>query len=740
MSDSIKIALPEYNDEIDYLHLFRTVWRGKWLIFITSMLGALLTLIYAFSQPMIYQADALLQVESNKTILPGIELLGGGDSSVETELKIITSRNNLAVVIKTLNLDHFADAKRIPILGNLYRNLLNPDSTDKLPSLWETFDTFTNKYAWGNESIKLVSLDVPDKLLDRELTVLSKEGNKFSLLSKNKEVILEGEVGKLALSYDPKNIVTNLKIKKSKGISPSQIESSYSILISELTARPGTEFIVVKKSLLSTIDWLKKRIEAIEGGDRTGVISLSLEGKNKKKIVSILNTITNNYLLQNKFRSSKDVTKTLKSLQKQLKTLEEKNDKAEASLRKYRTQNQTADMSAETQSVLAMIAEIDTELQTLSLKRDEVGQKYTPSHPTIRAIASQEQKLQNRKKQALSKISRLPKTQQELLRLEQEFKITNTAYINLLNDIQQLKIAEASSSSERIYILDSAAAHHKHVKPKKRLLLALGVIFGAILGMIYLFIFKAFHQKIGSADKLEASLSIPIFASIPFPYKVNLKGEVNSINTKQRSLLVLKNKTSPAIEKLRKLRSNLLFALPDAKNNRVMITAPCPHVGRFFVTSNLATVMAEGGQRVLLIDADIQKGYLHKLFKKKLVPGLSDLITEKASFNEVIHSREVGNGTLDIISRGMTLPNPSQILMHSNFEIILDQLSSEYDLILIDSPSIHSGSEAGIIGKHSGMVFMVVQTSRHSLKELNRAVKDLLLAGIKTKGLIFNGK
>ena len=249
---------------------------------------------------------------------------------------------------------------------------------------------------------------------------------------------------------------------------------------------------------------------------------------------------------------------------------------------------------------------------------------------------------------------------------------------------------------------------------------------------------KALHKTVNDPEKLETLTGISVYATIPLTKAVQLTGGFKK-SKRQKNLLAKEKPNDPTIESLRSLRTSLHFALLEAKNNIVMITGPSPGIGKSFVSSNFAAVVAASEQRVLLIDADMRKGYLHNVTDQKVEPGLSDLISEKATLEEVIHRVQLNDNTMDIITRGHTPPNPSELLMHSNFEKVLSELSSRYDLVIIDTPPVHAVTDPMIIGKHSGVSFMVVRSNQHSMKEIEHAVTRLAQNGVDTKGFIFNG-
>ena len=707
-------------DEIDLRELLGTVLNRKWSILLLTSIFTLLAVVYALGVTPIYKADSLLQVEAQKAAIPGIEELtglGGDEASVGTELEIIKSRKILGQAIEKLKLDISASPKRVRFLGNLSKRFYSPDDTHKFRTSWNKLNEYLRQFAWGNETILVDRLSVPDYLLNQRLELTVRDNNEFDITFKD-HLLLKGKVNQASSS--------------------TSTNGTISIFVANIDALPGTKFNVTKLSQLNAVNNLQNKITAAEKGKKTGIITLALEGSDKELIVKTLDLISTTYLEQNKSRSSEEASNALKFLDEQIIPVKEEAESAEARLKKYRTSNKTADMSLETQAVLNVVTGIDTEIQKISLKRDEFKQKYTPNHPVIQTLNAQESKLKAQKSQTLSKISKLPETQQNLLKLERDYKVSNEIYLELLNNIQEFKIAKASNVGN-VYILDTAVVYDKPVKPKKSLIVALGALLGVMTGTLLAFISKALHQFVTNPEKIEETLGMPVYATVPFTKGVKLTGGLQSKIRKQKTLLALHDSTDPAIESLRSLRTSLHFALLEAKNNIVMITGPSPGIGKSFISSNLAAVIAASEQRVLLIDADMRKGYIHSLFNKAASPGLSDLISRKSTFKDTIQTIQIEGDSLDVIFRGQTPPNPSELLMHTNFAKILDAVSKKYDLVIIDTPPIHAVTDPSIIGMHAGVVFMVLRHNAHSMKEIQHAVTRLSHTGVETKGFIFNG-
>jgi tyrosine-protein kinase Etk/Wzc len=707
------------DDEIDLLSLLQNILQGKWLILFFTFSAFIIAFIYAYGQPPIFEANTLLRVEAQKSTIPGLDdlasLSGGDDASVITEVELIKSRRILSKAVESLKLDIVAQPKKIPLLGYFHQHFFSSDDTKKLPPIWEMFDNWVYPYAWGNEQIEVGRFDVPKAFLNRSFTIISKKDHNFELILNNK-IILTGKIGVAAQTTDNK----------------------FGIFISKLTGLAGTTFMVTKLSNRRARSQLKKRLEASEKGKKTGILNLSMKGGDEQLIVHILDKVSSTYIEQNKKRSSKEASNALNFLEEQIKPVKGKVDKAEANLRQYRTENQTADLQQETLAILGEIVAIDAELQKLSLFREELSQKYTANHPKVKVLAAQENKLKASKTRIQAKIVKLPKKQQKLLELERDIKVSNTIYIELLNKTQEFKIAKASTVGN-VYIVDSAEAEEVPVKPKKRQIIAIGILLGFMLGIAIVLLRQVFRRNVNDPEKLEQLLGIPVYATVPLSTNVELTRGFK--HKKQKTLLAVQNMTDPAIESLRSLRTSLHFALHEAKNNIVLITGPSPSIGKSFVSSNFSAIVANANQRVILVDADMRKGYMHQIFGLPQTPGLSEIISGQVAFEDAATTVEYKDIdiSLDVITRGKTPPNPSELLMNNNFGKLLKYLSANYDLVLIDSPPIHAVTDPAIIGSHAGVVFMVVRSEQHSMPEIEHAVSRLAQTGVETKGFIFNG-
>jgi tyrosine-protein kinase Etk/Wzc len=273
------------------------------------------------------------------------------------------------------------------------------------------------------------------------------------------------------------------------------------------------------------------------------------------------------------------------------------------------------------------------------------------------------------------------------------------------------------------------------------LIVAIAFILGLILGIAAALIRKAMQRGIEAPDLIEKHLNIPVYATVPFSDKQkSLRKQFKTKDPSQGYRPILLGVESPedlAIESLRSLRTSLHFAFLEAQNNTIMISGPRPSIGKSFIALNLAIVLANSGKKILLIDGDLRRGYLHKELGLPRENGLSELVSQTITLPEIIHKIPVAN--FDFIATGALPPNPSEVLLHHRFASLLETVRKQYDYVIVDAPPILAVTDAAIIGRLVGATLMVVRAGIHPMRELEQANKRLIQAGVRTKGIVFNG-
>ncbi|HBY1997508.1 TPA: polysaccharide biosynthesis tyrosine autokinase, partial [Klebsiella pneumoniae] len=412
----------------------------------------------------------------------------------------------------------------------------------------------------------------------------------------------------------------------------------------------------------------------------------------------------------------------------------------EDKLNEYRRKNDSVDLSLEAKSVLEQIVNVDNQLNDLTFRESEISQLYTKEHPNYKALMEKRKTLQEEKAKLNKRVSVMPETQQEILRLSRDVESGRAVYMQLLNRQQELNIAK-SSAIGNVRIIDNAVAQTKPVKPKKIVIILIGFIFGSVvaIGIVLLRVFL--RRGIESPEQLE-ELGINVYASIPvseaFANNAVKKASWKNKNYDiKQAFLAVENPADLAIEAIRGLRTSLHFAMMESRNNILMISGASPNAGKTFVSTNLAAVIAQSGKKVLFIDTDMRKGYTHNLFNVENTKGLSDILSGKMTVERAIQPLSMAG--FDFIARGAVPPNPAELLMHKNFDALLSWASQNYEIVVLDTPPILAVTDAAIIGNYVGTTLLVARFEQNTAKEIEVSVRRFEQSGVIVKGCILNG-
>jgi tyrosine-protein kinase Etk/Wzc len=314
--------------------------------------------------------------------------------------------------------------------------------------------------------------------------------------------------------------------------------------------------------------------------------------------------------------------------------------------------------------------------------------------------------------------------------------VSNDTYTGLLNQAQQLDIARAGTVGNVRIVDKSDVDITRPIWPRKIIVVLGGALLGGLVALVYVFIRQMLNRGIEDPAVIE-KIGLPVYATIPISAREQaLQGKRGHGDGKQH-LLVMDAPADLATEALRSLRTSLHFARLEAKNNVLMISGSSPDAGKTFVSANLAAVVAQSNQRVLLIDGDMRMGSLHNVVGGKAEVGLSELISGQADL--VATTRQIGSlENLHFIARGKIPPNPSELLMNARFSALLDHLKQMFDLIIIDTPPILAVTDAAIIGHHAGTALLVVRFGLNQAREIALARQRFEQNNVPLKGAIFN--
>ncbi|MEQ6888258.1 polysaccharide biosynthesis tyrosine autokinase [Halomonas sp. CS7] len=696
------------DDEIDLGRLFGLLLDHKWLIIGITALFSVIGVAYALQATPIYRADALVQVEDNAGMsnpLEDVRAMLGEQPSTDAQLGILRSRMVLGRAVDQERLDVVLAPNRFPIIGDFLvrRGVERPG--------------FSESSVWAGEAINIGDFQVDAPLVGEVFTLTTGAGGQYRL-SLEGETLGKGEIGQ----------------------DSSFLNGQVTLRVAEIMAAPGAEFTLVKRSRLAAINDLRSRFSVSQQGSDSGLLDLALTDPDARRAVRTLDAISEIYLTQNIQRQSAEAEQSLDFLEAQEPEIREQLRGAEEALNAYRTERDSVDLSLETQSILERLVNLEAKLNELEFTEAEISRRFSPEHPTYSALLDKKQQLVKERERLNQRIESLPETQQQVLRRTRDVELNQEIYLQLRNKIQEMKIAKASTVGN-VRILDEAVVQPEPVAPKKPLIVVLATLLGCMVSVGLVLVHGLMRRGVESPEQIE-EIGLPVYASVPLSdEQQKLIKRVKHRRERQghdvvSGILAARAPADTSIEALRGLRTSLHFAMLEAGDNRLMITGPSPGIGKSFVSANLATICAQGGQRVLVVDADMRKGHLHHAFQGRSESGLSELLSGKADWEGVVRASGIEN--LSYVARGTAPPNPAELLMNADFTAFLERASREFDLVIVDTPPVLAVTDAALVGKQCGTSLMVARFQLNPAKELQVATRRLETAGVTLKGAILN--
>jgi tyrosine-protein kinase Etk/Wzc len=697
---------------INFGRLLGVLVAERLMIALIAALSIGLGVAYALFARPVYQADILIQVEDSsnraKSLLGDVSNLFDVKAEAEGEIEILRSRLVVGKAVENLQLYVEAEPKYFPLIG---RWLAGRNKRLSEPGLLGF-----GGYAWGKEAIRIAAFNVPAELEGKRFTLTALGDERYRLEQSDLDRSIEGRVGEV--------------VKMDLPSGPIQLQ------VMELNGKAGAAFSLKRNSALKTLTDLQHRLGIGGRGKQSGVIGVSLEGTDPKLTALIVNTIAQEYVDQNSKRKTAEAEKSLAFLGDLLPKLKNELEASESRYNAMRNLRGTFDLSEEVKAYLQENVSAEATLQGLKQKRTVLLSHFTPNHPEVIVIDQQIAALTAKIGSVANRIKGLPNVEQETLRLMREVKVNNELYVGLLNNLQQLKLVTAGKVSN-VRLVDSAVVPEEPIKPKRATIVALSALLGLMLGVLVAFIRYLLHGGVTDPEDIERQTGLNVYVSVPLsPAQACLSAELRSSAT-GNCVLASRYPSEPAVESLRNLRTALQYAVKDAANNRILLTGATPGVGKTFVSANLATVMASGGRRVLLVDADLRKGYLDQYFGRQRGPGLAELVAGCAIVDEVIQ-RNVANG-VDLISTGMMSSDSAELLPGERMAQLLNLFSERYDLVLIDTPPLLGFSDTGNLAANCGTVFLVTRAQQTTIGEVLVAMKQLARVKADISGVIFNG-
>lgn len=662
--------------------------------------------LYLLATPPVYRANAVLQIEQKGSGLGQLdELLADAPSMAATEMEVLGSRALLGRVAETLNMGVSVEPRYFPGVGAAYARAHPGPELAAVP-WWGRAG-----YAWGGEKLGVEKLNVPPEWEDLPLTLVAEADGAYTLWGPEARAILHGIAGSVARTEEG---------------ATHEVEIS----VTELRARPGTRFQVTRRSKLAVVEDLQRTLRVAEKGAGTGVLTLALEGPDPVLASTTLQTIAEAYVHTNVERRAEEAGRTLSFLDSQLPGLRQSLEQAETALRDYRTGKGGVDLGLEAQAVLNRSGELDKNISALALERSELRQRFTEHHPLLVATERKLARLRTERSALDLRLKGMPDAERVSAQLTRDVKVANELYLQLHNKAQEYRVLK-SSTLTHARIIDPPLVTKLPVRPTKPDVLAVSGVLGLVLGIALAFARQALRPGVADPAALESALAVPVLASVPV-------GPRRAMNPRGPSFVLARSAPRDiTIESVRGLRTRLQVEMKAAGRNVVTLTGTAPGAGTSFLALNLAWVLAETGQRVLLVDANLRGGWLHRCFRDARVPGLHEVLRGTAPLEQAV-LQDAAPG-LSFLGAGDLPPDPTELLASAAFDTFVARVAAEYDVVLFDTPCILAVTDAALVGRHAGVRVAVVRAQTQSLREVATALHQWEHSGGPVQGLILNG-
>ena len=366
-------------------------------------------------------------------------------------------------------------------------------------------------------------------------------------------------------------------------------------------------------------------------------------------------------------------------------------------------------------NLLTELTEAHPKVITVKKQMQHIRQKIIYNIKNLRALIQQQSKsLEAEKRSYEAKIQKLPTKEKNLVNMQRDYKVSSTLYNYLLKKKTESELLIVSTLSD-YKIIDKAHTIEKEVKPKRTLMMVVAPLIGLFLSVIFSTILESLNSKISNKKELLSVTDLPLYGIIPELKKKELKVEI------------FDEKNIHFTESYRSLRTNLPIKKANGEANIIVITSTIAEEGKTTITANLAGVCQMAGNKSIILNLDLRKPTLHTYFNLSNQKGMSSYLAGKESIQDIIFATKYTD--LHVITSGPVPSNPSELILSSRLNELLDILKQRYDYIFIDSAPIGLVSDSLVLMKRADMNLVVFREnyaeksfieSLHNLIEKNR--------------------
>ncbi|HEX9049268.1 MAG TPA: polysaccharide biosynthesis tyrosine autokinase [Anaeromyxobacter sp.] len=359
--------------------------------------------------------------------------------------------------------------------------------------------------------------------------------------------------------------------------------------------------------------------------------------------------------------------------------------------------------------------------------QDEIRTTFEAARLEYKQVEQSEKNLQALLNETKRDAFSLNQYERDYLELKRAYDNNQRLYELVLKRLKDTGVTGLLQVSN-VRVLDRALPAEKPVRPNVWQNLLLALLLGVIGGVGLAFGAEYLDTSITTQDQIEEKLGLTFLGLIPSIPK-NAEGS-------PQDLFVFRQPKSPVAECVRSVRTNLLFMSPEKPLKTILITSSGPQEGKTTTAASLAATMATSGNRTLLVDADMRRPRVHRIFGASNARGLSSLIVGEGALDDAVHSTEIPN--LHVLACGPVPPNPAELLHTAVFKALLSEMERKFDRVIIDSPPVGIVADAVVMATSVDGTLMVLKAGQTSRDLARRAARQLADVNARVFGAVLN--
>ncbi|MFY0626456.1 MAG: polysaccharide biosynthesis tyrosine autokinase [Reichenbachiella sp.] len=716
-------------DNIDFDKIRQVVLKGlPWVIAILIITNTLAFLYLRYTKP-IYSSESILKldIKSDAGMLGLQNPIANDIKGISGEIEILKSRLFFSKVVDAVDLNvSYYHPGRSHLVDERYGN-----------------SPFLVKYTYVSPTLK-----------DRQIEL---------------DIVSDSEY---LISYDQ---VVKKKYKFGERIKTEQLDCVIEKTRHFDSQKNAVDFYFIINSKESLIDYLSRNVSVQPLNLNANTIKISFSDNSQLKAQRMVQAIDTIYLTYTRNAKNLAGEQKIDFLNSQMSKTAQELEEYEEYFEKFTIKHRTTDLAKDLTTTIVMLNQLDSQrfvlrsrVTSIELISDQIEKDQPISASNIPERFSQvvgnydnlmkerELKLRNynentqviqqidhqielTKRSILTSLktyrSDLIKRQEELkrnrLRLENNFvelpsrgtsynknrrlySLQEEFYFSMIKTKIELEIAKAGTVTNFV-VLSPASFPQVPIHPRKILIYGAGMAAGLVISFVFLALSYLLHDKITSQKELERLISAPILGVVPKYMKEKLE---------MTRLVVNNNPKSSISESLRAIRTNMDFLSPDKEAKMVSITSTVSGEGKTFIAVNLGAIFAYSGKKVVIVDLDMRKPKVHKAFQaEQSKKGISTILIGRHKMKECLQQSDVEN--LNFIQAGTTPPNPSELILSSHFDELLETLKKEFDVVILDTPPVGLVTDGILVMKKCDLPIYVVR-SEYSRKSYAKAAQRLI--------------